>query len=108
MGLWDGIGEFFREITLPEEVARGIRKGDTLFQSRDFTAALRSYEDSLLQANKYAPLHVKKGMTLFFLDDYVGAIRSFDRALSHKRNDRDALFWKGKTLAASNQALELS
>lgn len=100
MGLWDGIGEFLREVTLPEEVARGIREGDASFHRRRFRQALEAYDRGLDHSGDYAPLHVKRGMALFFLEDHLGALRAFERALRLRRNDRDALFWQGKTLIA--------
>lgn len=100
MGLWDGIGDFLREVTLPDEVARGIREGDAALRRKKFRTALEAYDRGLAEASDYAPLHVKRGMALHFLDDHLGALAAFDRALRLGRSERDAVFWRGKALAA--------
>ena len=63
---------------------RREESGWTLFQKRDYAAALKRFESEVNQAREWAPIHDAMGWCHYFLGDYDDAEAKFKQALEYQ------------------------
>jgi tetratricopeptide (TPR) repeat protein len=85
--------------SLAQEVLKHFRKGNDLFDAKDFHGAVREYEAALSLLPNDETILNNRGATLGALGRYDEALISYDRALRIRPDDAVTLFNRGIALA---------
>ena len=100
----------FINILQPQQLSKTFEQwyveGNTLFEHKQYTAAIKAYQQASLLKPDFADVYVNIGISRYNLKQYEKAVAAFEQALGYQRGHVKAHYYKGLSLSELLQYVE--